>query len=207
VIVLQEHTPGTPHHGGTLLENSGTPWGVQYTQLTSTGLNLLNIVQKIWALQKTLRPCGVPSWLHSWLTLTRNRGGDCPTLKYAKVTSFTIILYNLENNIRDTRPFCHPLFCHSSSVVKYHLSYSVEPVMRLDCPTNSTETAPLTLLDGSALSLTRSFPKSMVIPQGKASCQCFRHQFSDGFLLQLYQFEANEFQILSVRETSCDIVL
>ena len=30
--------PCTPHHGGTTLENSGTPWGIQYTQLTSTGL-------------------------------------------------------------------------------------------------------------------------------------------------------------------------
>jgi len=30
--------PCTPHHGGTPLENSGTPWGVQYTLLTSTGL-------------------------------------------------------------------------------------------------------------------------------------------------------------------------
>ena len=32
--------PCTPHRGGTPLENSGTPWGVQYTRLTSTGLHL-----------------------------------------------------------------------------------------------------------------------------------------------------------------------
>ena len=38
VIVLQEHTPGTPHHSGTPLENSGTPWGVRYSRLTSTDL-------------------------------------------------------------------------------------------------------------------------------------------------------------------------
>ena len=41
VIVLQEHTPGTPHHSGTPLENSGTPWGVRYIRLTSTDLNYL----------------------------------------------------------------------------------------------------------------------------------------------------------------------
>ena len=33
VTVLKEHTSGTP------LENSGTPWGVRYTRLTSTDLN------------------------------------------------------------------------------------------------------------------------------------------------------------------------
>ena len=37
-------------------------------------------------------------------------------LKPAKVTLFTIILYNPENNIRDIRPFCCPLFRHSSLV-------------------------------------------------------------------------------------------
>jgi len=30
--------PCTPHHSGTPLENSGTPWGLRYTRLTSTGL-------------------------------------------------------------------------------------------------------------------------------------------------------------------------
>jgi len=32
-----------------------------------------------------------------------------------------MILYNSESNIRDTRPFCHPLFRHSG-VVKYTTS-------------------------------------------------------------------------------------
>jgi len=63
------------------------------------------------------------------------RGRSLP-LKPTKVTLLNIILYNLENNIlkpipnisfgqcsiylfvRDMRPFCRPLFCHSS-VVKY----------------------------------------------------------------------------------------
>jgi len=40
VTVLQEHTPGTPHHNGTPLDTSGTPWGVRYTRLTSTDLSL-----------------------------------------------------------------------------------------------------------------------------------------------------------------------
>jgi len=39
-------------------------------------------------------------------------------LNPTKVSLFTMILYNSENNIRDIRPFCRPLFCHSS-VVKY----------------------------------------------------------------------------------------
>jgi len=50
------------------------------------------------------------------------------------INSLTIILYNSENNIHDIKPFCCPLFCHSS-VVKYslfHLSYSMEAVMRLE---------------------------------------------------------------------------
>ena len=43
--------------------------------------------------------------------------GDRP-LKPAKLTLFTMILYNSENNIRDIRPFCHPL-CGHSTVAKY----------------------------------------------------------------------------------------
>jgi len=59
--------------------------------------------------------------------------GDRPPKTYES-NFFTKILYNLENSIRDIRPFRHPLFCHSS-VVKYSLlriSYSIELVMRLD---------------------------------------------------------------------------
>jgi len=39
-------------------------------------------------------------------------------LNKRKVSLFTQIFYNSENNIRDISPFCRPLFCHSS-VVKY----------------------------------------------------------------------------------------
>jgi len=41
--------PCTPHHGGTPLQNSGTPWGVRYTRLTSTALayHSLNTMQ-LW---------------------------------------------------------------------------------------------------------------------------------------------------------------
>jgi len=45
-------------------------------------------------------------------------GGDRPALRPAKVTLFTMILYNSENSIRDIKPFCHPMFGHSI-VVKY----------------------------------------------------------------------------------------
>jgi len=46
---------------------------------------------------------------------------------------FTAILHNSENNIRLKRPFCQPIFCHSS-VVKYTLTLlQSKPVMRFDC--------------------------------------------------------------------------
>jgi len=43
-----------------------------------------------------------------------------------------MIFYNSENSIRDIRPFCRPLFCHSS-VVKYtsSLLQYTEAVMAL----------------------------------------------------------------------------
>jgi len=44
-----------------------------------------------------------------------------PPLEATKVSFFTLILNNSENSIGDIRPFCHPLFCHSS-VVRYTLS-------------------------------------------------------------------------------------
>jgi len=48
-------------------------------------------------------------------------GGDLddrPLYNLRQCLLFTMILYNSENSIRDIRPFCRPLFCHSS-VVKY----------------------------------------------------------------------------------------
>ena len=44
------------------------------------------------------------------------RLGWSPPLKPTKVTLLAMILYYSENSIRDTRPFCRPLFCHSSVV-------------------------------------------------------------------------------------------
>ena len=32
--------------------------------------------------------------------------------KTYELTLFTMIVYNLENSIRNTRPFCHLLICH-----------------------------------------------------------------------------------------------
>jgi len=46
-------------------------------------------------------------------------GGDRPP-KTTNVNLFTMIFYNLGNSIRDTKPLCGPLFCHSS-VVNYTL--------------------------------------------------------------------------------------
>ena len=40
--------------------------------------------------------------------------GAIAPLKPTKVTSFTMILNDSENSICDKRPFCYPLFCHSS---------------------------------------------------------------------------------------------
>jgi len=64
----------------------------------------------------------------------RIQGGDrpdCPP-KTTKVTLFTVILYKSENNIRDIRPFCSPLLCHSS-VVKWGLRisrYSIPKILK-----------------------------------------------------------------------------
>ena len=42
--------------------------------------------------------------------------GAMAPLKPKKVILFIMILYNSENNIRDIRPFCRPLLCHSHVV-------------------------------------------------------------------------------------------
>jgi len=53
--------------------------------------------------------------------------GEIASLKPKKVTSFTIFLYNSENNIRDIRPFCRLLFCHCS--VLYFISLTVAKLL------------------------------------------------------------------------------
>jgi len=82
----------------------------------------------------------------------RIQGGQSPHRKPKKVTLFTMILHNSENNICDIRPFCRPLLCHSS-VVKYcilHLSCSSERVMILDYQILLKSPPPLNLLPGYA---------------------------------------------------------
>jgi len=76
--------------------------------------------------------------------------GDRLLLKPNKVTLFTMILYNSENNIHHIKPFCCSLFCHSS-FVKYTscLSCSGEAVMRLDYQI-LLKSPSLNLLAGSA---------------------------------------------------------
>ena len=63
------------------------------------------------------------------------RLGRSPPLKPAKVTLFTMILYNTEKSIRDIRSFCLALFCQSSfsKNTLSLLQYLIEPVMRPDC--------------------------------------------------------------------------
>jgi len=49
----------------------------------------------------------------------QNRGEsrrDNPFPKTYELTLFTMIVHKLENSIRNTRPFCHPLICHRSLV-------------------------------------------------------------------------------------------
>jgi len=43
-----------------------------------------------------------------------------------------MILYNSENSIRDIRPFCRLLYCHSSAVKFSSSLLQSETVMRLD---------------------------------------------------------------------------
>jgi len=66
VTLLEERTSGTPHQAGTLLENSGTPWGVRYIRLTSTGLPHIQYLslkitncsgERSFSKPKRLKPC------------------------------------------------------------------------------------------------------------------------------------------------------
>jgi len=69
--------------------------------------------------------------------------GTIAPLKPTKVNFFTMILHNLENSICDLRPFCFHCFVTAVLWSILHLSYSSEPVMRINCQI-------LNLLAGSA---------------------------------------------------------
>jgi len=58
------------------------------------------------------------------------RLGRSPPLKPTKVTLFTMILYSSENSIRDKRPFCRPLFCHTHSSVVTCISFLLQQCTR-----------------------------------------------------------------------------
>jgi len=90
-----------------------------------------------------------------WAPLaTRATASPLPPLKPTKVTFFTMILDNSENSIRDIRPSCSQLFCHSSFVKFPYLSCSRQQWTRNETwPPNITEIVPLTLLAGSAPAL------------------------------------------------------
>ena len=51
--------------------------------------------------------------------------GDRPPTTYGSITLFTMIFYNSNNNIRDIRLFCRPLFCHSSVCEVYPIPLTV----------------------------------------------------------------------------------
>jgi len=69
-------------------------------------------------------------------------------MKPKKVTLFTMLLYNLENNIRDIRPHCRlPQQCCE---VCFILSYSREAVNEPGLLIITEIDLPLTLLAGSA---------------------------------------------------------
>jgi len=75
-----------------------------------------------------------------------------PWLNLQKQRFFTMILFKSENSIRNIRPFCRPMFCHSSVVNLWsilHLSYSSERIMWLDCQI-LLKSPPLKLLAGPA---------------------------------------------------------
>ena len=77
--------------------------------------------------------------------------GDRPPLKPTKVTFFTIILHNSENNIHDIRPFFRHL-CYHTSVVKCTSSLLPQRSRYETWLPNITEIAPppLSSLAGSA---------------------------------------------------------
>ena len=114
---------------------------VFYTELKQTVLNSWNV--------KTIGVCRVSRQ-------GRIQGGDRPPPKIYKLTLFTMIAYNSENNIRNARPFCHPLFCHSS-VVKCTSSLLQWWTRNETWLPNITEIAPITLLARSAPRSKRAF--------------------------------------------------
>jgi len=72
---------------------------------------------------------------------SRGRLGRSPPLEPAKITFFTMILNNSENSIRTIRPFCCPLFCHSS-VVMYTSSLLQKWTRNVTWLPNVTEISP-----------------------------------------------------------------
>ena len=77
----------------------------------------------VWSMffftQHVCTSCAAPGAPGCFRAVTGESWGEIGAiLNKRKVSLFTQIFYNSENNIRDISPFCRPLFCHSS-VVKY----------------------------------------------------------------------------------------
>ena len=72
---------------------------------------------------------------HFQVSLNQGRiqGARSPPIKPTKATSFTMILYNSENSIRDVRPVCRPFFVTAVLWGILHLPYSSKRILSLDC--------------------------------------------------------------------------
>jgi len=95
-------------------------------------LCLANFLQAIISERRVLLPRAI---IHRSKGGSREqRLGRSRPLKSTKVASFTMIFNNSENSIRDKRPFCRPLLCHSSVVehTSSHFSCISGSAMRPD---------------------------------------------------------------------------
>ena len=103
-------------------------------------------VDMLFRLQNTLLSLRAGSM--SYRSGSRGDWGDRP-LKPTKVTLFSTILYNSENNIHDVRPVCCRLFCHILAVKNHAKKYTSSVLQQSNCyetwPTNIIEIAPLKL--------------------------------------------------------------
>jgi len=116
--------------------------------LTLAGVNIL--ARFTWRVLPVCARFLQPRWAsRKQGRIQGGRLGQSPPLKPTKVTFFTMIFYNLENSIRDIRPFSRPLFCHSS-VVKYTSCLLQLWTRNETWLPNITEIAPFNLLAGCA---------------------------------------------------------
>jgi len=81
-------------------------WVFFYTELKQTVLNSWYV--KTMGVRRGVKTGAKPGWAIEGIAFPNTY----------ELTLFTMIVYNSENSIRNTKLFCRPLFCHRS-VVKY----------------------------------------------------------------------------------------